>query len=515
MKPVWTLLLAVGLCACTSTRGTPVDQEELGYLECEDYFECGPGRYCTKQGTCFADCRTTADCALFGEDMVCNPFGQCLEKGGGEECTGHADCGEGRYCNGLCSGSQALCNGDEECPVSPLYPDEKCAGTCAPNCGVDNDCKDACENYRCSADGTRCEKRCALAGNDCESDEDCTRYQGLECTPVGQCMFPGWERWIPPAELPPTRCNRDAECKTLGYGYFCDCSKETDPRSGFELCAGGSYSTCKEDPDPVDFGDGPAGSPAHDLIGVWGARIEVAVLTVGLPIVGSHNSYSSSLHLLKLSHNRGDTVDIEHRICEIKIINFNDDDSEYQDMIWMVIPHSYLRSLPLLEQTAEVTSTAPGSHFETSQLLELRGCLLDDPAHDPLPRKTDYDANPDDPRLWDQDEDGNVSMTVYADGVLRGEIYNVQRWTAVYAGKLLDSDRICGLTAGDSEEYMIATSNPLFEQETETSINKTPDRTYFRFKRMPDDTSCADLIREGHRDDSWLRHTDHQLDECK
>jgi hypothetical protein len=241
----------------------------------------------------------------------------------------------------------------------------------------------------------------------------------------------------------------------------------------------------------------------------------VAVLTVGLPIVGSHNSYSSSLHLLKLSHNRGDTVDIEHRICEIKIINFNDDDSEYQDMIWMVIPHSYLRSLPLLEQTAEVTSTAPGSHFETSQLLELRGCLLDDPAHDPLPRKTDYDANPDDPRLWDQDEDGNVSMTVYADGVLRGEIYNVQRWTAVYAGKLLDSDRICGLTAGDSEEYMIATSNPLFEQETETSINKTPDRTYFRFKRMPDDTSCADLIREGHRDDSWLRHTDHQLDECK
>lgn len=501
---MWTLLLAAGLCACTATHGTPVDQEELGYRECTDYFECGPGRYCTVFGTCFADCRTTADCALFGQDMICNPFGQCREQEGATKCTRHAECGEGRYCNGICSGSQALCNGDEECPVSPLYPDEKCEGKCAAFCGVDDDCKETCEY-----------ERCTLTNDRCKSDEDCIRLVGQMCTPVGQCMFPGWERWIPPAELPPTRCNRDAECKILGYGHFCDCQKEEDPTSGFELCAGGSYSTCKEDPDPIDFGDGPAGSPAHDLIGVWGARVEVAVLTVGLPIVLTHNSYSSSLHLLKFSHHRGDTIDIEHRICEIKIINFNDDDSEYQDMIWMVIPHSYLRSLPMNRQTAGVTSSAPGSHFETSQLLELRGCRLDDPAHDPLPRNTDYEADPDDPRFWDQDEDGQVGMTVYADGVLRGKIYNIQRWTAVYPGKILDPDRICGLTNAGSEEYMIATSNDIFNLETETSIHQHPDRTYFRFMRMPDDASCADLIREGHHQDSWLRHTDHQFDECK
>ena len=99
--------------------------------------------------------------------------------------------------------------------------------------------------------------------------------------------------------------------------------------------------------------------------------------------------------------------------------------------------------------------------------------------------------------------------------MLRGKIYNIQRWTAFYPGKILDPDRICGLTNAGSEEYMIATSNDIFNLETETSIHQHPDRTYFRFMRMPDDASCADLIREGHHQDSWLRHTDHQFDECK
>jgi hypothetical protein len=524
MKPFLALFLALGMAACTATHGTPVDQEELGYLECDDYFGCGHGRYCTAGGYCFADCRSKGDCTLFGEDMVCNSFGQCLPRGGGEECTRHSECGEGRFCNGLCSGSGALCDGDEDCPVSPLYPDEKCIGTCASNCGAEDDCKDTCEDHRCNADGTRCERRCRFSTDDCETDSDCTRYGDLTCTPIGQCMFPGWERWIPPAQLPPTRCNRDEECMILGFHHFCDCEKEHEPFSGFDLCMGGGYSLCQEDPELIgDFGDGPADRPAHQLTGIWGARMEIAVRTVGLPIVNEHNSYSSSLHMLKFSHHEGDTLQIEHRICEIKIINFNDDDSEYQDMIWMVIPHSYLRSLAVPKQYAEITSATPGSTFETDLLLELRGCRLDDPAHDPLPLAVDYQNNPDDPRFWDQDEDGKVGLTVYVDGVLRGEIYYVQRWTGIYGrspddpdhrGIILDQDRICGLTLGTSEEYMVSTNNDLFNQQTMTFIHDHADRTYFRFQRLPDDASCADLIREGNREDSWLRHTDHQLDEC-
>jgi hypothetical protein len=48
--------------------------------------------------------------------------------------------------------------------------------------------------------------------------------------------------------------------------------------------------------------------------------------------------------------------------------------------------------------------------------------------------------------------------------------------------------------------------------DTTTEIHTDPTRTYHRFVRMPDDTSCADLIREGHREDSWLRHTNHMMD---
>ena len=296
-------ILAPFITSCTSTEGTPVDQSALGYLACEDYFDCGVGRYCTANSTCFTDCRSNADCALFGEGLVCNRFGQCLEPDGSARCESHADCGEGRYCNSTCSDSGAHCTTAEDCP----YAGEECKGKCGAHCGKDDDCRERCV-----------EERCSITNDRCAGDDECTRMNDQECTPVAQCLQPGWEKWIPLENRPPIRCTLDSHCKALGWRYVCDCEKERH-RSGYYYCVGHKENECVEG--ELDFGDGPAGNPAHNFRGVWGMRMVIGSVTVGVPLVNKQNTYSTNLFLVKMSHEEGNIVKIDQKICEIELIN--------------------------------------------------------------------------------------------------------------------------------------------------------------------------------------------------
>jgi len=178
----------------------------------------------------------------------------------------------------------------------------------------------------------------------------------------------------------------------------------------------------------------------------------------------------------------------------------------------MLIPRQYLMALPMLQQKVQLTSAQKGDTFETNQLLEVRGCLLENPWTDPLPNRHDFAANPNDPRFWDQDNDGNVGVTTLLDGIMRAEIYNVQRWKAIYHGTILSNNKIRGTSTIDSEELLIATSSGEM-YDTISLIHEDPTRTFFRIQRMDEENvSCADLIREAKREDSWLKHSAHIMD---
>jgi hypothetical protein len=484
--PVTLLALAALLvAACAETTGAPVDQNALGYRTCEGYYDCGAGRYCNPDGFCWADCRITADCALVEPGTLCNRFGQCVLDQGVKECVSHADCGQANYCNGRCSSSGSTCGQDSECPN--LFGPETCQGTCGRPCGHDNDC-------------------IALG------DE-------LECAPVGLCLLPGWERWIDPGSLPPTSCKQDSHCLVLGFGWACDCAKTPDPRTGIPRCTGGAESTCVPVDGELDLGDGPAASPAHAFRGIWGMRMEIAVMTQ-VPIIGFQRTYSSNLFLIKARHSQGDRLELEEKLCDLKLINFIDSNEEFTDLGWMVIPLRYLRSLAVLERVLELPAAGRGAPWRTTQSVEVRGAVLQEPALDPLPTRQDFEANPGDPRFWDQDEDGKVGMTTLMDGILRGEIYNVQRWKAIYEGEVLDPDHVRGLAVIENEQLVISASKASLVYDSQSVMHADPTRTYFRLERLtprfpdkaPGDITCADLIRYGERSDSWLRHTPHLMD---
>lgn len=477
------VMLGFGLSllgGCAYTAGTPLDVSELGYTPCDGPYACGAGRYCNEQGYCAADCRSSADCALLGEGMVCTLYGQCRQPDGAHACTSHADCGENRYCNGACRRSGSACGSTVDCPWHELDPEDVCEGFCGAFCGKDDDCR-------------------AFGDN-------------LECTPAAQCLKPGWEKWIPAGELPPTECVWDPQCKTLGWAFVCDCPKETDPRTGRPVCQGGARSRCVKDDAPLDFGAGPAASPAHAFRGVWGMRMEIGVVSVGVPLVNRQNTYSSNLFLVRIDHRAGDTLEITETLCQLNLINFAEDDRPFTDLAWMVIPYRYLRALPLLSRQVTLSSSAAGAPWETTRSLEVRGALLSNPESDPLPTRHDYARDPADARIWDQDGDGHPGMTTLMDGVLRGEIYNDQRWAATYHGQILDTDHVRGLAEIQNEQLILSAGSPNLIYDTSTEIHPQADRTYFRLMRLADDASCATLIREAARESSWLRHTPHLMD---
>ena len=99
-------------------------------------------------------------------------------------------------------------------------------------------------------------------------------------------------------------------------------------------------------------------------------------------------------------------------------------------------------------------------------------------------------------------------MTTLMDGILRGKIYNVQRWSAIYHGTILDADHVKGLSTIENEQLVISATQGL-KYDTDTLIHPEADRTFFRLQRLAEDASCADLIRMAAWDDSWLRHTPH------
>jgi len=142
------------------------------------------------------------------------------------------------------------------------------------------------------------------------------------------------------------------------------------------------------------------------------------------------------------------------------------------------------RSAILVEQTGSL-------HFESSTYVEVRGALLEDPVSDPLP------TDPEDPRVIDQDEDGEPGMTVRITllGILEGETYVVQRMSYRLSGVVVGSDRIEGTIEWSDEQTVLGATNPLLKAETVGTLDPDPAAHRFVMVRV-DETWTCETLRE-------------------
>ena len=123
------------------------------------------------------------------------------------------------------------------------------------------------------------------------------------------------------------------------------------------------------------------------------------------------------------------------------------------------------------------------------------GIKMDDPENETLP------TDPDDPRIFDADGDGNpgVTSTVKVSDDLQGEIYLARREIFAYDVVQDSTDRLVGTISDGSEQLIIGASNPMFLAAGQWEQIDDPERNPVIWQRVDDDLDCDGLAAQ--RDD--------------
>ena len=116
------------------------------------------------------------------------------------------------------------------------------------------------------------------------------------------------------------------------------------------------------------------------------------------------------------------------------------------------------------------------------------GIRLADPMNDELP------TNPNDPRIWDQDDDGNPGVTVNVSGFASGDLYIIQKQISSWRGTLDNQGELSGLITDNSTQVTIGSSNPLLNQQIPSRPHPDPNLSVLRTVRMDGQSDCEWLM---------------------
>jgi hypothetical protein len=143
----------------------------------------------------------------------------------------------------------------------------------------------------------------------------------------------------------------------------------------------------------------------------------------------------------------------------------------------------------------EVTEVEGALHLARPATPTPIGIKLDDPANEKLP------TDPNDPRIFDADGDGNpgVTSTIKVTDDFGGEVYLARREIFVYDLVQQSADRLEGSITDSSEQLIIGASDPAFFASAQWEQIDDPARNPVIWERVEDDWDCDRLAEE--RDD--------------
>lgn len=230
----------------------------------------------------------------------------------------------------------------------------------------------------------------------------------------------------------------------------------------------------------------PAGGgdeePVANLVGRW-AMLQVTSQIGTVPLVGERIRTTSSLLLLDVGQD-GLAVSATEWTCSTSIDNGT-------SLVATEIPEAFLLSLPPSTWTAALEPSAEGLRLVRPWVTSVKGARLDDPENDPLPTRVD------DPRVVDQDGDGRPGMTVHISvvGLIKGDVYVVQRDRSRLVGMVVSADAAEGLLEWTTEQTILGASSSFFLSGAAARRDPVPEHSYFRARRIDAATTCDELVR--------------------
>lgn len=206
--------------------------------------------------------------------------------------------------------------------------------------------------------------------------------------------------------------------------------------------------------------------------------VQVYPQTAVLPFAGEVTRTSYVVQLVEIEQD-GNILTMRDRYC----LTFVDDGTL---LVSTEIPAAFMASLIPTVRTASLSEQEGKTRFIQDPYLEVRGALLENPGTDELP------TDPDDPRVFDQDGDGNPGMTVSVKilGILEGWTYIVQRVQYVLSGIVVAPDRIEGTIDWSDEQSVLEATNPLLKADTIGYPDLDPTKHIFVIIRMQESQTC-------------------------
>jgi hypothetical protein len=220
------------------------------------------------------------------------------------------------------------------------------------------------------------------------------------------------------------------------------------------------------------------------LAGVWAMRLEVVSL-VEIPFVGQSRdariAYGRTVFGVQPD---GDARFARTETCAVVV-------ESSQVAVETVIPEAFARGLGAPERPFTYDPTS--GRFTAERFVEVRGARLDDLEGDALP------TEPDDPRVFDQDADGQPGMTVRISGLIDGEVYVVQRGIDAFEGeRTAGTDtaptRLDGRVVWSSEQSVLGADTEVLAMSLPTSAVEDPAAHSVVFVRLGETADCATVL---------------------
>ena len=481
------IALSFGLTGCKIEDGKPLSKrgdsvnEVLGFQSCEKSSDCGIGSYCHPDNNlCTIECTANRDCYFYDKDAR-KAWQEAQEAGIAFE---DAELPALKYkcsdCGGCIPVDQEV---DERCPSKSVYL-----------CEEDAFCQQVLDNeWICNSDGY-----CTLP---CENDEDCgTLDRGHICGEDPGNDRKACYKW----------CYDHSSCSFHGYDWRCQLPEGIGQTENF-FSRESVIGRCTHTDDGVDWGEHlDTTKENHKIVGVYGAINNSTFTNCGFPLVNCQDT-TNIHHLLFRIRQTEDGIEMDGKYCYHEAKNFRADDTnetldvprtEFDDLAWMEVPEKYTLAVAFHHWNANPESFNVGDVFRTDHYLEIRGALLDDPANDPLPTRDTLET------AWDQDRDDLPGLTTVMNGILTGEIYNVNRADQFGDFEIAQVDedgrvmKIKGLLTTENESIILGSSDPTYDVNIEPNLYADPNRSFMRFMRLDDDATCLDVIKMGRSEEN-------------
>lgn len=208
-----------------------------------------------------------------------------------------------------------------------------------------------------------------------------------------------------------------------------------------------------------------------DLSGMW-AQLQVSS-TMTKPVIGQPSqSVTRSISLLRIAQN-GPNLVVSYHVCDFVI-------DSGSGVVQTVIPDAFIEALEDADKPARIDSSEGGWAYHQPPFIELFGL------------KAGFDAqslpeDPDDPAVFDQDNDGNPGMTIQMSGLVAGNLYMIQRRTSSLNGPLekVQDGIFDGLIDFTNEQVYLGSDNvTLLQMLPERYPDTDSSHSYYRTSRF-------------------------------